>query len=92
VAGGNFHAIATDITGVRRWPLFAIQRFGEEAGSSGFADTARPSKQKGMGNTPASNGVTERAGHVFLAYDSVKGLWSPFPSENEITHNETRNK
>ncbi len=38
VSSGNFHAAGTSSAGVTGRPLFAIQRFRENPGDSGFSD------------------------------------------------------
>ncbi len=67
----------------------AIQRFGENARNRGLAHAAGAGEQKCVVHTPTVERVTERADHVFLAYEFGKTLRAPLAGENKIRHRAT---
>jgi len=64
----------------------AIDRFGKDAGSAGFAAAARAAEQVGMGNPAAFNCVAECLDYMFLAGYFVECLWTPFTIKNLGSH------
>ena len=85
-AVGDFLALATGVTGVRGWPLFTVQGFGQEPGGGCFPYPARPGKQEGVRHALAADGIPQGAGHMFLSNNVIEGLRSPLPGKDEIAH------
>ena len=56
----------------------AVQCFGKDSGGGGLAGAAGSGEQVGMCDPPVAQRVEEGGRHVFLAYDLVKGLATPF--------------
>ena len=86
VAGGDLEAIAAGVAGVRGRTLFAVERFGKQASHGSLPDPTRAGEEKGVGDAAAPDGVTQGAGHVFLADYVSEGLRSPLAGEDKIAH------
>ena len=86
VAGGDLEAIAAGVAGVRGRTLFAVERFGKQASHGSLPNPTRAGEEKGVGDAAAPDGVTQGAGHVFLADYVSEGLRSPLAGEDKIAH------
>ena len=64
----------------------AIERFGQNAGRSGFAHASGSGKNISVGYAAAFNRVFERACNVLLTDKFSKGLGPPLPCNNLIVH------
>lgn len=78
------------------WPAWvgtgaglAVERFGENARDGGLAHAAGAGEQERVMHAPTVERVTERADHVFLAYEFGKTLRAPLAGKNEIRHRAT---
>ncbi len=67
----------------------AIERFGENARDGGLAHATGAGEQERVMHAPTVERVTERADHVFLAYEFGKTLRAPLAGENKIRHRAT---
>jgi hypothetical protein len=61
----------------------AVDGFGQDAGTGGFAHSPWTTKQKGMRQVIVADGVFQSGGNMFLTHDSVKGLGAVFPGRND---------
>ena len=78
--------LVTGVTGVRGWPLFTVQGFGQEPGGGCFPHPARPGKQEGMRHALAADRIPQGAGNMLLPNDVIERLRSPLPGKDEIAH------
>ena len=58
----------------RRWPLFTVERLGEDAGGGGFADASRSGEEVGMGDPATFESVRECRDDRLLADQIGKRL------------------
>ena len=71
---------------IRRRPLHAVQRLGEDAGGGGLAAAARTREHEGLSDPAAGQRVAQRTRHRLLSDDIVEPLWSPFAGKNLVGH------
>ena len=64
----------------------AVQRHGQDARDSGFADAAMAAEDVAVGDAPLLEGVQQGAGDVILADDVAEELGTIFASQNLIGH------
>jgi hypothetical protein len=64
----------------------AVERFGQDARSGGFADPPRPNEKIGVGQPILLDRVLERTRDVFLADKIVERLRPVFSRKNLVTH------
>ena len=56
----------------------AVDGFGQNAGTGGFADATRTAEKKGLGKLVGADGIFERGGNVLLTHDAVEGYRTIF--------------
>ena len=71
------HAVLAFIAGVRRRPVFAVNSLGQNFCRTGFASTARPGKQIGMGYATSFQRIGKRSTHCLLPYEGIEPLRAP---------------
>jgi hypothetical protein len=76
-AAGDLLAVAALIARRRRWSLFTIQRFREDARGGGFAHSAYTGKKIRVGDTVGTNGILQRARDMALPRNISKILGTP---------------
>jgi hypothetical protein len=64
----------------------AVQSLCQDPGCCSFSASAGSGKQKGMGDPAALQCIQQGTGDVFLSYEIMKILGTPFASENLILH------
>ena len=72
VAAHDLEAEVARVARLRRRPLLAVERLGEEPREGGLADAARSYKEIGMRHAVALDRVRQGAGDVFLPDDVGK--------------------
>ena len=77
-AGGDGLALLAGAVGVRRGPVLAEQRLGEQARRGGLARAARSAEQVGVRRAPLGQGVLERRHDVLLTHHVVERLRTVF--------------
>ena len=82
----NFSARITDAAGGHGRTVHAVQSFRQDAGSRGFAGSARANEEISMRQTPFGNGVFQSTHDMVLAENVVEYLRSVFACENLVTH------
>jgi hypothetical protein len=101
VMGGAVHFEYIDIaalcdistavaTVARRWAgaPFAIERFGQNACTCGFANAARACEQKSVRHAVFADGVLKRAADGFLPYEVFKSLRAILSGKYSVGHGE----
>jgi len=78
-------AIAAWLT---RLAVVAVQRFRQNPRRGRLPAPSRPGEKKGMGYPAALKCVEQRAGDMFLPYEFMEILGTPFSRENLILHRE----
>ncbi len=74
VAARDFKAGGADAAGHSRGAAVAVEALGKNARDGGLAHAPLPGKKEGMSDALLLDGVSERAGHMLLADNLVKGL------------------
>ncbi len=64
----------------------AVERHGQNAGNSGFADAAMPAEDVPMRNAALAERIHQRAGDVILSGDIRESLGAVFPCKYLICH------
>ena len=64
--------------------MLAVDCFGKDAGTGGFARAANACEQVGMGQMPGDNLVAQRISNMLLTDHIIKGLRTPFAIERLI--------
>ena len=78
VAGHDFQARLTPVTGHIRLTLAAVERLGHEPRQGSFANPAHPGKKHGMGHPVPGERIAQGAHHGLLTDNLVKILGTPF--------------
>jgi hypothetical protein len=66
------------IAWLRSRTMFALEGFGENAGSARLPDASSPRKKKGMGNTAGLDCILQRPADMLLTDKILKCLGTPF--------------
>ena len=67
--------------------VFAVERFGQDAGTSRFTHAARAGEQKGMGDMVGGKRIFQRTSDVLLPHHVFKTLGPIFAGGNdEVAH------
>src|SRR5262249_24355862 len=75
-----------DLARLRRRPLHAVERLGEDARARGLADAADTREEERVRDAVLRDGVADRGRYVFLADEIVERLRPPFAREDDVAH------